>query len=53
MSAELCAWLFDVDPHGTSRAMLRTGGQRMKTLSSGGTLHVSVEGGQDTPPKST
>src|SRR5580692_760788 len=47
--AELRAWLYDVDQDGISRAMWNTGGQPMKTLSSGSTLHVSVEGGQDTP----
>src|SRR5271154_504513 len=47
--AELHAWIYDVDQDGISRAMWPTGGQPMKTLSAGGTLHVSVEGGQDPP----
>lgn len=47
--AELRVWLYDVDQDGMSRAMWQTGGLPMKTLSAGGTLHVSVEGGQDTP----
>ena len=47
--AELRVWLYDVDQGGMSRPMWETGGLPMKTLSSGGTLHVSVEGGQDTP----
>jgi len=32
-----------------SRAMWQTDGLPMKTLAAGGTLRVSVEGGQDTP----
>jgi hypothetical protein len=48
-SAVLRAWLYEVDQNGTSRPMWATGGQPMKTVPLNCVLHVSVEGGQDSP----
>jgi hypothetical protein len=47
--AELHAWLYNVDQDGISRAMWDTGGKPMQTVSTDAVLHVTVEGGQDTP----
>ena len=47
-SAVLCAWLRDVDEHGRSRPAWPSAPQP-KTVHPGGVLHVSVEGGQDSP----
>jgi hypothetical protein len=48
-SAVLCAWLRDVDELGKSRAAWPSAEQPAKTIHPGGVLHVSVDGGQDSP----
>jgi hypothetical protein len=48
-SAVLCAWLRDVDEHGKSRAAWPSAQEPAKTVHPGGVLHVSVDGGQDSP----
>jgi hypothetical protein len=48
-SAALCAWLRDVDEHGKSRPTWLGAQEPAKTLHPGGVLHVSVDGGQDSP----
>lgn len=47
-SAVLCAWLRDVDEHGRSRSTWPSA-QQPKTVHPGAVLHVSVDGGQDSP----
>jgi len=47
--ADLRAWLYECDGDGTSRAMWDTGGMPMQTVTSDAILHVTTEGGQDTP----
>jgi hypothetical protein len=48
-SAVLCAWLRDVDEYGKSRATWPSAQEPAKTVHPGGVLHVSVDGGQDSP----
>ena len=50
-SAALRAWLYEVGPDGTSHLMGPPTGRPMAAIESGGTLCVSVEGGQNTPAK--
>jgi len=47
--AGLRAWLYEVRPDGTSDLMGPPAGRPMAAIESGGTLCVSVEGGQNTP----
>jgi hypothetical protein len=48
-SAVLCAWLYDVDQYGMSRPTWPSARQPMKTVHYGAVLHVSVDGGHDSP----
>ena len=48
-SAVLWAWLRDVDEYGKSRAAWPSAEQPTKTIHPGAVLHVSVDGGQDSP----
>jgi hypothetical protein len=48
-SAALRAWLYEVRPDGTSCLMGPPSGRPMAAIETGGTLCVSVEGGQNTP----
>jgi hypothetical protein len=48
-SAALRAWLYEVRPDGTSSLMGPPTGRPMAAIETGGTLCVSVEGGQNTP----
>jgi hypothetical protein len=48
-SAVLCAWLRDVDEYGKSRPTWPGAQEPAKIVHPGGVLHVSVEGGQDSP----
>src|SRR5712692_7734203 len=54
-SAALRAWLYEVRPDGTSHPMgqstVPSAGRPMAEIEAGGTLCVSVEGGQNTPAK--
>ena len=50
-SAALRAWLYDVRPDGTSHLMATSSGRSMVAVEPGGTLYVSVEGGQNTPTR--
>jgi hypothetical protein len=50
-SGGLRAWLYEVRPDGTSHPMGRPAGPPMAAIESGGTLCVSVEGGQNTPAR--
>jgi hypothetical protein len=47
----LRAWLYEVKPDGTSHLMRPPTGRPMAEIDAGGTLYVSVEGGQNTPAK--
>ena len=47
----LRAWLYEVRPDGTSHPMGPAGARAMAAVDQGGTLHVSVEGGQNTPAR--
>lgn len=49
--AALRAWLYEVAPDGTSRAMGTATGRSVVAIEPGGTLYVSVEGGQNTPTR--
>jgi hypothetical protein len=49
--AALRAWLYEVAPDGTSRPMGTATGRSMVAIEPGATLHVSVEGGQNTPAR--
>jgi len=51
-AAALRAWLYEVGPDGTSLPMRTSAGQPITAaLEPGGTLYVSVQGGQNTPDK--
>src|SRR5689334_22323982 len=50
-AAALRAWLYEVRPDGTSHLMGPPTGQPMAEIEAGGTLYVSVEGGQNTPAR--
>jgi hypothetical protein len=50
-SAALWAWLYEVKPDGTSHLMGPPTGRPMAEIEAGGTLCVSVEGGQNTPAR--
>jgi len=50
-AAALRAWLYEVKPDGTSHLMGPPTGRPMAEIDAGGTLYVSVEGGQNTPAK--
>jgi len=50
-AVSLRAWLYEVRPDGTSHPMGPPGGRAMAAIESGGTLYVSVEGGQNTPAR--
>jgi len=50
-SAALRAWLYEVGPDGTSHLMGPPTGRPMAAIETGGTLCVSVEGGQNTPAR--
>jgi hypothetical protein len=50
-SAALRAWLYEVRPDGTSCLMGPPAGRPMAAIETGGTLCVSVEGGQNTPAR--
>ena len=52
-SAALRAWLYEVRPDGTSCLMGPPAGLPMAAIETGGTLCVSVEGGQNTPGRGT
>ena len=47
----LRAWLYEVRPDGTSHPMGSVGARAAAVVDHGGTLHVSVEGGQNTPTR--
>lgn len=47
----LRAWLYEVRPDGTSHPMGSAGARAAAAVDQGGTLHVSVEGGQNTPTR--
>jgi hypothetical protein len=47
--AALRAWLYDVAPDGTSHLMVSSAGRSVAAIEPGATLHISVEGGQNTP----
>src|SRR5580692_11430872 len=47
----LRAWLYEVMPDGTSNPMATSTGRSMVTVEPGCTLHISVEGGQNTPAR--
>jgi hypothetical protein len=47
----LRAWLFEVEPDGTSQLMATSSGRSMVAVEPGGALYVSVEGGQNTPER--
>ncbi|HEX4089383.1 MAG TPA: hypothetical protein VHZ33_11735 [Trebonia sp.] len=47
--AELHAWLYIVDQDGISRTMWDSGGKPMQTVTSDAVLHITTEGGQNTP----
>ena len=47
----LRAWLYEVRPDGTSHPMGPAGARVSAAVEQGGTLHVSVEGGQNTPAR--
>src|SRR6201996_4252170 len=47
--AALRAWLYDVAPDGTSHLMVGPSGRSVAAIEPGATLHISVEGGQNTP----
>jgi len=47
----LRAWLYEVRPDGTSHPMGAVGARAAAVVDHGGTLHVSVEGGQNTPTR--
>jgi len=47
----LRAWLYEVRPDGTSHPMGPAGARVTAAVEQGGTLHVSVEGGQNTPSR--
>ena len=47
----LRAWLYEVRPDGTSHPMGTAGARAAAFVDQGGTLHVSVEGGQNTPTR--
>ena len=49
--AALRAWLYEVAADGTSRPMGTVSGRSMVAIEPGGTLYVSVEGGQNTPTR--
>jgi hypothetical protein len=49
--AELHAWLYKVDQDGISRAMWDTTGKPMQTVTSDASLHITTEGGQNTPTR--
>lgn len=49
--AALRAWLYEVRPDGTSCLMGPPGAPPMAAIETGGTLCVSVEGGQNTPER--
>ncbi|HEY0935153.1 MAG TPA: hypothetical protein VGD91_15585 [Trebonia sp.] len=50
-AAALRAWLYEVGPDGTSRPMGTSTGRSVVAVEPGGTLYVSVEGGQNTPTR--
>ncbi len=50
-SAALRAWLYEVKPDGTSHLMGPPTSRPMAEIEAGGTLCVSVEGGQNTPAR--
>ncbi|HEX9042576.1 MAG TPA: hypothetical protein VF838_16440 [Trebonia sp.] len=47
----LRAWLYEVRPDGTSHPMGPAGARATAAVDQGGALHVSVEGGQNTPAR--
>ena len=47
----LRAWLYEVRPDGTSHPMGPAAARATAAVDQGGTLHVSVEGGQNTPAR--
>jgi hypothetical protein len=47
----LRAWLYEVRPDGTSHPMGPASARASAAVDQGGTLHVSVEGGQNTPTR--
>lgn len=49
--AALRAWLYEVAPDGTSHLMSTSAGRSSVAVEPGGTLYVSVEGGQNTPTR--
>jgi hypothetical protein len=49
--ATLRAWLYEVRPDGTSHPMGPASARAMAAIDQGATLHVSVEGGQNTPAR--
>ena len=49
--AALRAWLYEVAPDGTSHLMGTSSGRTSVAVEPGGTLYVSVEGGQNTPTR--
>src|SRR5579871_1465218 len=49
--AALRAWLYEVAPDGTSHLMGTSSGRSVVSIEPGGTLMVSVEGGQNTPAR--
>jgi hypothetical protein len=49
--AALRAWLYEVAPDGTSHLMGTPAGRSLVAVEPGGTLYVSVEGGQNTPTR--
>ena len=49
--AALRAWLYEVAPDGTSHRMGTSSGRTSVAVEPGGTLYVSVEGGQNTPTR--
>jgi hypothetical protein len=50
-AATLRAWLYEVRPDGTSHPMGPASARASAAVDQGGTLHVSVEGGQNTPAR--
>jgi hypothetical protein len=50
-SSMLRAWLYEVQPDGTSHPMAPTTGRPMAMIEPGSRLFVSVEGGQNTPTR--
>jgi hypothetical protein len=50
-AAALRAWLYEVAPDGTSLPMGPPSGRSVVVVEPGGTLYVSVEGGQNTPTR--